>query len=116
MFETLPVAGGIQSALLLKRAAGDRGLRPVERAAFLIGQPIQSVVAVKFIAAREHAGLSPRAIGRSIIAVLDLSECRAALLPQAVVDSPRAIESLVDVARVRIIRAAVQSPADPRLD
>jgi len=36
LFECFPVAGGIQSPLLLKRAAGDRGLSAVERAAFLI--------------------------------------------------------------------------------
>jgi len=41
LFETLPVTGGIQTPLLLKRAAGDRGLRAVERAALLIGQPVQ---------------------------------------------------------------------------
>ena len=36
LFESFPVAGGIQSPLLLKRPAGDRRLSPVERAAFLI--------------------------------------------------------------------------------
>jgi len=87
--------------LLLKCVAGDGGLRPVERVAFLIGQPVKCIVTVKFIVARQHSVRSPSAIGRSVRAILNLRERRAALLLQTVVDSAKAIENRVDVARVR---------------
>lgn len=54
VFDSLPVAGGIQSPLLLKRAVGDCRLSPVECPAFLITQAIQPVVRIPLIVAGEH--------------------------------------------------------------
>lgn len=87
----------------------------VQCPAFLIVKPGQSVIRIQFILAGEHAIFSPHAIGRSVIAILNLSQRCGRLLPKAVIDSVEAIEPRVDIACVRIICAAVESPVDARL-
>jgi len=106
LLESLPVAGGIQSPLLLKRAAGDRRLSPVQRAAFLVIQPVQPVIRIQFVVAGEHSVFSPRAVGCSVIAVLNLCQRCRGFLPEAVINSPKAIEAPIDVACRRIIACA----------
>ncbi len=104
LIEGLPVAGGIQSPLLLEGPGGDRRLRAVQRAANLVFQAIQAVVQIQFVVSGEHSVLSPCAVGGSIVAVLDLSQCGAAFLPQTVIDTTKPVESRVDVACIGIIR------------
>ena len=51
LLESLPVADGTQSPLLLKRPAGDRRLSAVQCPVFLICQSVQSVIRINFAVA-----------------------------------------------------------------
>ncbi len=115
LIEGLPVTGGVQCPLLLEGFGRDRRLCPVKSSSDLILQTIQTIVLIQFVISRQHTVLSPHAIGSAIVPVLNLSKRRAALLPQAVIDSTKPIEARVDVTGDGIIGRLIQCPVDPRL-
>jgi len=84
-------------------------------ASLLIGQTIETVIRIQFIVTTEHSVFSPCTIGRSVVAVFNLSERRRGCLPQAVVDTATPIQSPVDVAGVWVIATANQRPRNARL-
>ena len=120
-----PVAGRVQAPAFGEggRAAGDRRLASIERAALHVLETMNAVVPVELVEGFAQAGgdhvLTPDAIPRPVVAVLDAIGVGAAavVVPAVVFDSAEAVEAGVDIPRVRVVRPRqiIENPLDVRL-